>query len=423
MAFWDNWKLFGVGRKILKTGFIPYRMLSPSPSFNDLHKDAEKLRIIFSNPAVLKVFKLQCDIFSLAKVYVYDKAGREVKNHPALDRMQYPNPMQGGSQFLWDYMFWKMVGNAYLYMDSNVVERSNAPMYWLCPDKIEWPQELDRWKDKLILSESRLKELMRIEIMYRYEDGTAFKFPLSKLLSIQDISNGHGNWWKGYSCLDALWKIVANAEVALDSNNINIHYAGKFMVAGTQDPKDVSKLPMSEQEKKDIEERTNSYEQQVHAVKSMIDIKRFVSDLKSLDLDNTFLAQYYLIGSMYGIPRDVLEAYKSSTFENQEKARASHVSYTLEPAGEQFASEMSRRWELTKGWRIVLSWDHLPFTQVFEKERSVVQQQKAQTFIALYKAGVPIEEINIFLDTNFSVNEAQRQANARAGSQAAGGNN
>lgn len=411
---------------------MSFRLLSPAPSFKEFGKDAERLRIVFSNPAVLKVFALQCDLFSMAKVYVYDKKGAEVKSHEILDRFEYPNYMQGTSQFLWDYMFWKMIGNAYLYMESDDVSRNNAPMYWLDPARIDWPDIMDKWKDRIILSESRLNEIMKTEVSYRYEDGTLFKFPLKKLLTVTDLTNGIGNWWKGYSRLDALYKVVANSEKALDSKNINVHYAGKFLVAGMQNPSDVTKTPMSQEEKETIERRVNAEEQQVYAVKSMVDIKRFVEDIKSLDLDNSYLADYYLIGSMYGIPRDVLEAYKSSTFENQEKARAGHVSYTLEPAGEAVASLLAKRWGLTKGWRIVISWDHLPFTQVFEKDRAAVQYQKVQTFMALYKLGVPVEEINIYLDTNFTVDEAKRQsmqqprasqgqANAGAGQETSGG--
>ena len=88
----------------------------------------------------------------------------------------------------------------------------------------------------------------------------------------------------------------------------------------------------------------------------MVDIKRFVDDLRVLELDKSFLADYYVIGTVYGIPRDVLEAYQSSTFENQEKARAGHVSYTLEPAGEALGAMLEKRWGYdVKGKKITFS--------------------------------------------------------------------
>lgn len=412
-----NWfqSLFRRANDYIKSGFIPWRFWGASPIFNDYSRDVEKIQVIFSNPALLKVFCLQCDLFSLAKVYVYNKKNKLVEDDPALDRFANPNPLQSQSQFLWDYMFWKMVGNAYLYMDSELVDRDNAPMYWLENSKIDWPLKLEKEKDKMVFSQKKIKELMDTEITYRYDDGTTFKFQLSKLCTISDLSNGVGNWFKGFSRIDALYKVISNSEVSLDSKNINVRYTGKFLVSGQQDPKDVTKLPMAEDEKKTIEDKVDG-DKKVHAIKSMIDIKRFVDDLRVLELDKSFLADYYLIGSMYNIPRDVLEAYQSSTFENQEKARAGHVSYTLEPAGEILGAAIAKKWGYDlKGKKIVLSWDDLPFTQVFEKERAGIQSTKASVLNQLLRAGVPIEEINIFLDTEFTINEAARQETPTAG--------
>lgn len=365
--------------------------------------------MVLSSPAVLKVFCLQCDLFSLAKVYVYNKKGKIVEDDAALDRFESPNPMQSRSQFLWDFMFWSMLGNAHLYMDSDIVERDNAPMYWLNPAQLEWPLDIERKKDKLVFSKAAIADLNRTMLKYRYEDGTTFNFPLSKLTTFTDLTNGVGNWFKGFSRLDALYKVISNSEASLDSKNINVRYAGKFLVAGTQDPMNVSKTPMSEVEKQSIEERVNG-DKQVHAIKSMIDIKRFVDDLRVLELDKSFLADYYLVGSMYNIPRDVLEAYASSTYENQEKARAGHVTYTLEPKAEQLGAGVAKAWGYNeKGKRVVLSWDHLPLANIFEKDKANVQATKVNIFNNLLRAGVPIEEINIFLDTNFTINEPEAE--------------
>lgn len=417
-------RTFGVNSAIkdmLKTGFYPWHFLGTAPVFNDYTRDAEKLAAVFRNPALLKIFTLQCDLFSMGKPYVYNKKGVEQPDDRAITRINNPNPMQGMSDWLWSYMFWKMIGNAYLYLESDLIERDNAPMYWLETHKIEWPTELDRQKDKLILSQAKLNRILETEIIYRYEDGTKFTFPLKKIAIAQDLTNGVGNWFKGFSRIDALYKVITNSEASLDSKNISVRYAGKFLVGGTADPKDVTARLMGADEKQDIEEKANS-SQQVHAVKSMIDIKRFVDDLKVLELDKSYLADYFLIGAAYNIPRDILEAYTSSTYENQEKAIARHVNYTMEPAGEVLGGRLAQRWGYSeRGWRICFGWDHLPFTQVFDNDRANLQQKKAQILQTLLKVGVPLEEINTFLDTNFTIDEAAREAeaaNARATSAA-----
>jgi len=400
--------LFGFNYQVkeaLRSGFFPWHFWGAAPQFNDYTSEVTKLQAVFRNPALLKIFSIQCDLFSLGKPYVYNKKGKLLPDDIAIDRIESPNPMQSMSDWLWSYMFWKMLGNAYLYMTSNVVERANAPMYWLESHKIEWPASLDKQKDKLFLSEAKLKQVLTTQLKYRYEDGTTMDLVLGDIMSAADLTNGTGNWFKGFSRIDALYKIISNSEVALDSKNISVRYAGKFLVAGTADPNDVTKKILGTDEKKDIEEKMND-DKSVHAVKSLVDIKRFVDDLKVLELDKAYLADYFLIGNMYGIPRDVLEAYQSATYENQEKARAGHVTYTMEPAGELLGNMLAKKWGYTeRGWKICFSWDHLPFTQVFEKERVGIKYTQSQTLQLLLKLGVPIEEINAFLDTEFSITE------------------
>lgn len=417
MAFWRRFFGFDTAiKEALSSGFYPWHFLGTAPQFNTYNEDAEKLKVAFSNPALLKVISLQCDLFSMARPYVYNKKGVEQPDDPAIERINNPNPMQDRVSWLWCYMFWKCMGNAYLYMASDIVERTNAPMYWLENHKMEWPTSLEKEKDKLILSTSKLNKILDTEIVYRYEDGTTVPIKLKQIISIQDLTNGTGNWFKGFSKIDSLNKIITNSEEALNSENINLRYAGKFLVAGTTDPNDTAKRIMAEDEKRDIEDKTNG-PKQVHAIKSMIDIKRFVEDLKVLELDKAYLAKYFLIGTHFNIPRDILEAYTSSTYENQEKAMARHVNYTMEPAGEVLGSMLGDRWGYNdRGWKIAFGWDHLPFTQVFEKERVAIKEAQIRVFNALLKAGVPLAEINSYLDTNFTVDEAARaeQQNASA---------
>lgn len=382
--------------------WLSFGLYRTAPIFNNYAADLEKLKLVFSNPAMLKVVSLQCDLFSLAECYVYDKDNNIIEDDPFLNVIKSPNPLQSKSQLLWDYMFWNMIGNSYLYIDSNIIEKQNNKLYFLENQKIDFPLYLEKNKDKLIFSDAKLKEILRSKIKYRYDDGSIFEFDLSKLIIINDLSNGVGNFYKGNSRIDALYKVISNSEYGLDAKNINVRYSGKFMVAGQADPNDVTKLPMGEDEKKSIEDKVNG-DKSVHAVKSMIDIKRFVQQADIIDkLDKSFLADYFLIGTMYGIPRDVLEAYASSTYENQEKARASHVSYTLDPKANQLSSALEKYFGYDKlGKRIYFSWDHLPFTQVFEKDKVEILNKKSMIFQSLLRNGVSLDEINAFLDTNF----------------------
>lgn len=376
--------------------------LNGTAEYSNYHSDICKLKAIFSNPAMMKVFALQCDLFSLGKIYVY-KDDKEVKNDPYLSMIKKPNHFQYQSQFLWDVMFWNMVGNCYNYCESKIISDDNN-MYVLQNDKIQFPTEMNSYQDKIILSKNEKNKIDNLKLDYTYCDGSTVKLNWSNIIHMPDLTNGAGNWFKGASRIDSLYKIISNSEASMDALNINIRYSGKFMVAGKADPAktDFSNIPLSDPEKQDIETKING-RKSVHAVKSMIDIKRFVENIGALKLDEIGLSQYFLIGTSYGIPKDVLEAFNSGTFENQEKARGAFVSYCLQPKGNLFFESHADFFgytELNKS--IVIDWEYLPFMQVFAKERAETAKVQSETLLNYMRAGVTLVEINEILDTKFT---------------------
>lgn len=376
---------------------IKYDLLSPSPFYRSLGKTFATN--LLEHPAFLKVVAIQCDLFSLGEFYVEDKYGEPISDDPFLKLIKNPNPYDEKGDLLWMYMFNLMLGNAYLTATSKLVDSNNNRIYSLDSWKVEIPNELERRHDHIIESKSTANELSDQEIIYHYDSGGFKKIKWSNILHVPDLAVGAR--YKGASRIESLKKIIANSEASLDSENINIRYSGKFMVAGKNSLEDISSMPMGQDEKEDIEDKVNKGNNPVTAVKSLIDIKRFVDNYAHLELDKRYLNAYYLIGKVYGIPRDVLEAYDASTFENQEKARGAHVVYTLQPKG----NSLCHGFESLFGYEdrnIKISWDHLPFMQVFEEQRQKAKENKVNTFQKLVLMGVPIDEINSFLGTEFS---------------------
>jgi hypothetical protein len=399
-----------------------YELVSASTHFNTYANEQEKLAMVLSNPAVLKVFSLQCDMFSMGRVCVKDEKGEEIPNDPFLNIIKDPNPFTNTeSQFLWDFMFWNMMGTSYVYIDSALVDRPKNKMYILDPAHIEWPQELEKKKDKLIFSDSEINSIKKTIITYRYQDGTAFTFPFDRLVLGFDLTNSIGNFFKGPSRLDALYKIISNSEHVLDSENVNIRYTSKFMVGSDHQTGATTKLGLSEDEKNDIINKIDSRDKNVYPVKAKVNIQRFVEDLASLQLPQEYLHQYFLIGNMFNIPRDVLEAYNSATYENQQKARAAHVNYTLEPKGNQFMDSFEVHFGYKKQKKnIVITWDHLPFVQVFAKERVDVQKATVEVLNSLLQLGVPLDQVNKYLGTEFEIEKPEpAQTDGAIGQQSA----
>jgi len=159
-------------------------VMNGSTDFTSYSSDEAKLKVILSNPAALKVFALQCDLFSLGKVYVY-KNGKVLDTDPFLNMIKKPNPFQRQSQFLWDYMFFNMLGNSYCYVDSKIISDTNK-LYILENNKIVWPANIDKYRDRIVLSNSLEKEINEIKLEYCQSGGSNFSFTWDNIIHVPD---------------------------------------------------------------------------------------------------------------------------------------------------------------------------------------------------------------------------------------------
>ena len=376
-----------------------YERVNGSTSFNSMQDNREKLKVVLRSPAVLMVIKLQCDLFSLGKISLKDNPEGKSK---LIDKLKQPNPFQGGRQFLWDYMFYLMLGNSYLEAGSRVINDENN-LYWLNNANIEFDDKLLDKLDKHPFSKKSVEELEKNTIKYHYRDGTDRDIRLDALESFSHLSNSTGNWYEGNSVLDALYKVVSNSEAALNAKNINLDFAGKYLVGGDTNADNVYESQLSKGEKKSIENIVSSGKK-VHAVKSQISIARFVDNIAQLELDDSFFADYYITGKIFGFRREVLEANleRGATFDNQDISLASHTEYTLQPPGDDLMDGLKNYFDTQED--IEIRWDHLLFMQSVKKNEAEVNKTRSETIKTLVDAGVTIKGINELLGIDITLN-------------------
>jgi len=348
----------------------------------------QKLKLILSNPACLKVFALNADIFSLGKI----NTPETVEYLKTLRKT--PNYKQSWTQFYWDYMFWSMTGTAYLWKSGGRLLNDANTLQWLNPGQIEWKPSTTQKMMDFILRKATYNDLMGDTVKYILGNGKYKYIPLGEITPLHDLSSSmNDNFYIGISRIDALYKIIMNSEEALDAKNINVRYSGKWMVSGKQDPNNTSQLPLGEDEKHDIETKINGGKQ-VHANKSQIEIKRFTDNMAALKLDESYWSDYYAIGSMYGIPRDILEAHITSgkggsTYENQEKSLVRHIEYGMKPKGEELTDAIENILDIDD---TEMTWQHLACYQVFEAERQNVVKLKLENAILAKENGLKLAD-------------------------------
>lgn len=377
-----------------KNGEWFYKLFSSDNDVLKLKNEKERLNLVLSNPAALKVFKLQCDMFSLGEIKAY-RNGKILPNDQLSNFLKKPNFYQSQRQFLWDYMFWTMLGTSYLYFNSKLIN-DNTKLYWLDPSRFVWTDELIEQMDKIALSKQTYNQNKQLTIDYYNLDGTYTTYQLKDIMPFFDLSNGVGNWFRGNSAVDALYKVIANSDKGLDAKAINLDFSSKYFVSGTHKEDDVYGTPMGDKEKDSIENSLKK-NKPVHATKSMIDLKRFVDDIAKLRLDEGYREDYFTIGNMYNIPRDVLEAsLNGATYENQEKSRGAHVEYCLKPKGEDLVNGLETIFGYSdRNIDLVISWNHLSFMQVFERDRASLKSTQLNNLQLAVNMGILTDEERI----------------------------
>ena len=366
---------------------VKFYPITGNTVYNDYHDVKAKIDAVLSSPAAMTIFSLNCDLFSLGEIIIKDLDGNILDEHPLYDILDNPNFFESKEDFLWDYMFWLMIGNANLYIDSKN-DYTNNSLYFLNNGKINYPDAMLRDADKIFTSKRNAQNFVKHNIEYIYENGTRREIPYEKIVHFADTTTTTKAWFNAPSKLDALYKVISNSELSLDAKNIELMFNGKYMVAGKVGETDITKTMMMPDEKRDIEHKTLS-DNPVTAVRSMVDIKKFVDNLSTDKMDKTFYSDVYTIGRMYNIPKDVIEAYlqNGSTYENKKFATADHVDYSLMPKGNQLLNRLLKYFGF-ENVTACIDWGHLPFMQVRQLQRYESESKRAEALHKLLISGV-----------------------------------
>ena len=384
-------------------------MLGGRPNYDTLSNE-QRLKYMLTNPALAKTVFLNCDVFSLG--LIERKDGTE---DDFIRRLKRPNRFQTQRQWLWSYRFWLMYGNAYLKPNTAEIRNDKAQLYWLDSSRMDWDSTSLEDLDQMVLSNKRKNEIENIKVEYEYLNGKSEGFKLGELLPFHDLTNNTGNWYRGESRVDALYKVLANNESLLDAKNINLEFVRKFLVSGNYDPtKNLSSfMTMQDVEKEDIEKKLRG-KKSVLPIKSQVTIERFVENLADLKLDESYTSDLLVVADMYGIPKELISVLlEGSTYENQEKALSRHISYSEMPKAQDLIEGLCSHFNLNAE-DYHMTWDYLSFMQHDEFKRSQVTERNARTLGELMALGVPPQEALDYLKMDeISIDESRQQNNER----------
>lgn len=365
--------------------------------------DRQKFELVIHNYVSQYIFTLLAELFSMGEYRLTNtRTGEVIESHPILDQLKKPNPMQTGSQFMYDYyLFRKIYGTANVFSDSKV-PGSNNPMYILKNHLIDWPEFFKDKHNKLFITPNEVDQLS--DQVLRYENGSQkYKIKYSQIFQFHDISNNITSWWQGPSRIDSIVDIITNSEKLIKSMGVNFDFAGKFLVSSNEEIENLNTMPMDQREKDSIR-KINYSKESIFPVMIPPNIERFVNDSAMLGaIVDAFKEMAFLIGKSLNVPSDVIEMLGKSTYENQEQARAQIVDYTIRPDSVDWCNgHMDYFGMRDLDLNLELVYDHLPFMGVLEANKVENQKTKSEVLLNLIKAGVLPEEASILLGYNFT---------------------
>lgn len=324
---------------------VPYDLYNTIPQ---LRTPVDKLAAMFSN-GVFKYQKIGSDKF--------DNLPPEISK-----LLENPNILQGQNPFLNQYLRQLIVyGNQFIYKNS--------------ASKITTtPQSL------INVSSANLKPILTGKLFdqvtmdgivsgFEYtENGTVKKFEQSQILwsKISDLDNN----LIGYSPLKAMKYPLSNTVAAYQYLNCISTEKGGIGVLSSQSKDAMGALPMTSEEKKELEatyRNENGIEdnqKKIHITTGSVTWSPMSYPTKDLLLMEQIDANFLAILNVLGVNQNL---FVNSTYENLKNGLIQTHNDTVVVYADGFTQALSKFIGVPEGYRLVLDYSHLPYLQADKK--------------------------------------------------------
>jgi hypothetical protein len=256
--------------------------------------------------------------------------------------------------------------------------------------------------NKFIFAPSEIREFEQKEIKYKLYDNDV-KIPIKNLIIYNDLPAGivdTENIIQSPSRIDSLIPALSNIHLNQKSKNINLKFAGKFLVSNERISNQTN-VPMEEGDKRDIE--NNLFKKDIIATNHSIKSYSLSNDFSKLLLDETFAGDAMKVAAAYGVSRDVLNYYVAgaSTYENQIQSVIKWIQGDIQFEADVFSTGLASYFNYNNmGKEVVMRYDHLPVMQEVEKTRIEKMKVKVEVYKSLIEVGFTPEEAKQLVQLN-----------------------
>lgn len=359
---------------------VPYELYNSIPQ---LRTPIDKLAAMFANGK----FKMQ----KIGNPELIDLTSDVAK------LLENPNVLQGQNPFLKQYLTQLIVyGNQFIY--KNQASRLAVPNSLL---------NISSAMVKPVLTGKLFDQVSIDGIVKNYEyteNGKLKTFETNQILwsKISDLDNN----LIGHSPLKAMKYPLSNTVAALQYLNVISSEKGAIGVLSSQSKDAMGALPMTAEEKKELEQTYRAEngiednQKKIHITTGSATwspISYPTKDLLLLEqIDTNFLSILHVLGVNPNL-------FVNSTYENLKHGLIMTHNDTIVPYADGFTQALGEFIGITKGYRLVLDYAHLPYLQTDKVETASTFNTVSTGLNTLVSGGIlTAQDAKLMLDAQFS---------------------
>lgn len=344
-------------------------------------------------PQLRMVIDRFAEMFANADVYVCDKNGERVKNHPIEVLLRNPNAMQTQEQYMKMYAIQKNIYNqTFQYKLKPTVRFSELPKaIWCLP-----PQRMKVVATGKIWDQTKMSGIIEKYVMLNYDLKLETEF---KTDSIIHSSDGFSDMYiVGRSKIVTLEKPISNIIGALQTLNCITYDRGALGILSNTAKDSAGGIPLGTDERKLIERQMRTdygiSEGQMRTIitEASLDYKSMTFPTKDFIFLEQLEEYFAEILGAFGLPRDLFPSVKGATNENMEQAIKQAYQNAIQPFADSWCREVEQdpdfASELKDGQHICASYEHLPVMKEDELTNEQADKVKADKLAVLLFNGI-----------------------------------
>ena len=327
----------------------------PVENLNDIYHRVAPLNLVITRIAKM---------LSNGKWKLYDQKGEEIEKHEILNRLNNPNIIQSGTDFLFQSSLAQDIyGNAFIYKNMGI---SNIPQsLWVVPEM-------------KVVTTGKIYHQTKIEdIIKGYEiDGLNKTYNTNEVILIKGDDSGT---IYSESKIKTLIPQISNIYQAYRSRNVLITERGGVGFITIDPSGQNGNIPMDKADKKRVEEEWRKN----YGIKKGQKLTNFSSvplkfvptniPTKDLMLFEEVMDDLRIICDTYGYNINLLSNEKGATFINAKEYEKQVMQNTIIPRGEKIANKFTKEFKLDeKGMKLKLDFSHVQSLQEDGKLKSEI---------------------------------------------------